>query len=526
MKSFAKIAGGLGLLLLFSSPLTLLVTSGSWAAAGAKALVGVALIGLWAAVAPRRGAIKPPAGSAMGAAARSGFYLTSSVLLGAVLLGLLFAVNFIAARREKTWDLTNKKIYSLAPQTVGTLKGLKEPVEAIAFLPGKNPAYDAVEGLLRQYAAQSDKFTYRFKDPERARELTERYKLKEGQTTVVLTQGKAHTTLNLLSEQEITNALIKLTSGAEQKVYFTVGHGEWPLEPQASVLGALPGAEEQAISEFQRNLVQDGYETLKLSLLDAAEVPKDAALVIVAGAKGTFLEAEVAGLERYLEQGGRLVIFLEQTRATGLEPLLAKYGVGVGNGLVVEPKSKNPLVAVTDRFSDHESVRLLKSMNLVIRMPLTRGLLILKEGLAPGASAEVVLTSLPSAWEELKPAEEMEQDPGERVGPLPMIVASTRQTKGAEGKRYDEARLMVYGSSQMLLDANYGDEANRNLIMNGVGWGSAQVSRITIRPPDRDISTIDIDDALMAKLRFIAIDLAPLALVGVGLAIWLSRRNG
>jgi ABC-type uncharacterized transport system len=504
MKSFAKIAGGLGLLLVLSSPLTYFLTSGSALTTGIKAGLGAVLIGLWAAFAPQRGAVKPAPTGAMGAGARSGFYFTSSVLLGAVLLGLLFAVNFIAARREKTWDLTAKKIYSLAPQTVSTLKGLKDPVEAIAFLPGKNPAYDAVEALLRQYAAQTDKFTYRFKDPERARELTEQYKLKEGQTTVVLTQGPAHTTLNLLSEQEITNALIKLTSGAEQKVYFTVGHGEWPLEPQAAVAGALPGAEDQAISE----------------------VPKDAALVIVAGAQGTFLEAEAESLSRYLEQGGRLLVFLEQTRTTGLEAVLAKYGVGVGNGLVVEPKSKNPLVAVTDRFSDHDSVRLLKSMSLVVRMPLTRALVLLKEGLAAGASPEVVLTSLPSAWEELKPAEEMEQDPGERVGPLPMILASTRQTKGATDKRYDEARVLVYGSSQMLLDANYGDEANRNLIMNGVGWASAQVARITIRPPDRDISTLDIDDALMGKLRFIAMDLIPLCLVGFGLAIWLSRRNG
>jgi hypothetical protein len=61
--------------------------------------------------------------------------------------------------------------------------------------------------------------------------------------------------------------------------------------------------------------------------------------------------------------------------------------------------------------------------------------------------------------------------------------------------------------------------------MNAIAWATAQVQKITIRPPDRDISTLDLDPRMMAKIRFVATDLLPLSLLALGLAIWLARRN-
>ena len=48
---------------------------------------------------------------------------------------------------------------------------------------------------------------------------------------------------------------------------------------------------------------------------------------------------------------------------------------------------------------------------------------------------------------------------------------------------------------------------------------------MTIRPPDRDISTIDLDADMLSRIRLVATDLLPLTWLVVGLAIWLTRRN-
>jgi len=105
------------------------------------------------------------------------------------------------------------------------------------------------------------------------------------------------------------------------------------------------------------------------------------------------------------------------------------------------------------------------------------------------------------------------------------VTASTRNTSGAQNKRFDEARLVVVGDSELLLDSNWGHEGNRNLVMNALGWTTAQVDKITIRPPDRATSTLQLDAELLSRIRFISADVLPLSLLGLGLAIWLSRRN-
>ena len=136
----------------------------------------------------------------------------------------------------------------------------------------------------------------------------------------------------------------------------------------------------------------------------------------------------------------------------------------------------------------------------------------------------VVLTS-PFAWEELTPDANPSASSGEKTGQIPLVVASTRSVQSAENKRFDEARLAVFGASQILVDANWGHDPNRNLVMNAFAWATTQVNKITIRPPDRDISTVEIDDRLMSRIRFVATDLAPISLLAVGLAVWLSRRS-
>ncbi|HEX4803144.1 MAG TPA: Gldg family protein, partial [Myxococcaceae bacterium] len=215
-----KILGGVGLVLLLSSPYTLFITTGSPWLSALKALGGVALIGVYFAT--------NYAQIGQFASRRSSFFIASTALMAIVAIAGLAAVNYVAAKKNKSWDLTSKKIYTLAPQTVSTLHGLKDKVRAIGFVQTSHPAYESLHELFDRYRREApEKFDYVFKDPRKNPDLAAKYQLKEGQTTVVLTRGEgpqeSHTALNVVSEQELTNALIKINSVGEQKVYFVVG---------------------------------------------------------------------------------------------------------------------------------------------------------------------------------------------------------------------------------------------------------------------------------------------------------------
>jgi hypothetical protein len=222
--TLGKILGGNGLLLLFPfTPWAYFTVSP--AVAGGVALIGLALIAAYFVT--NYGQI------GQFASRRSTFFIVSSAALGVAALIALTAVNYIAAKKNKTWDLTQNKIFTLAPQTQSTLAGLKEKVTAIAFLPADHPYLEFVQTLLKRYQSQApDKFDYVFKDPRKEPKLAAQYQLKQAETTVVLTRGQGdqapHTSVNVISEQDLTNALIKLNGVGEQKVYFVVGHGEWP----------------------------------------------------------------------------------------------------------------------------------------------------------------------------------------------------------------------------------------------------------------------------------------------------------
>ena len=524
MRTVGKILGALGLVLLLTSPFTYFFVTGQGLISASKAALGVALIGVFFLTNWRQ--------LGQFATGRSTFFFVSSVAMGVLLLGSLTAVNFIAAKRDKTWDLTKKQIHSLSPQTTSTLSGLKEKVKAVAFIAAESPAYGVWEELFKRYRSQApEQFDYTFKDPRKNPDLAGKYQVKEGQLTVVVTRGEgdkeSHAAVPAPTEQELTQALLKLNQVGEQKVYLTSGHGEWPVEPKS----ASPEAAAESLSDLKRSLIQEGYAPEVLSLVGKEEVPRDAALVIVAGPRTPFGAPEVKALRKYLDEGGRLLYFTEPNTDAGedMAKLLADYGFALDPGTLVDDRvfNRTPyfLVSAPPFYKDHELTRPLTERQLNLMFLTARGITVRSEGTLPGVKAEPVITTSPFAWEESLPNDDPQRSPGERTGNIPLVAASTRSTASAQNKRFDEARVVVFGDSETLVNAGIRFEANRNLVLNALGWGSNQVSKITLRPPDRDISSLDMDEKLMGKIRFVATDLFPLSLLGVGLAIWFTRRS-
>lgn len=518
--NLGKILGAFGLLLLLSSPFTLFVTSGSLLATAIKAVGGLLLLGAYFATNFKQ--------FGQFASRKSSFFFATTALTALVVLGGLVAVNYIAFKKNQRWDLTKEKIHTLAPQTTATLAGLKEKVRAIGFIPATHPAYSLLEELFQRYhAAAPERFEYAFKDPRRSPDLAAKYQLKAGQATVVLVRGEgageSHTTLNTLSELELTNALVRINAVGTQKVYFITGHGEWPLQKdQASPKD--PGA---SLSELVRQLHQEGYSAEPLNLAGRKEIPRDAALTVIAGARVEYTEPEQEVLARYLASGGRLLYFPDAGLEDGLGPVLAEYGVQVDNGVAADAQfnSGNPYVILSPFYGNHAITQPLRQRGLNVEFLTPRSLSALRGGVAKGVKAEPVVMTSQYGWVETTPDENAAPSNGEKTGQLTLVVAATRDTKEAADKRFDEARLVVVGESELLLDPNWGHEPNRNLVMNALGWASNQVEKVTFRPPDRETSTLELDEAAMHDIRFVSTDLLPLSLLGMGLAIWLSRRN-
>ncbi|HEY1098053.1 MAG TPA: hypothetical protein VGF99_03955, partial [Myxococcota bacterium] len=96
-------------------------------------------------------------------------------------------------------------------------------------------------------------------------------------------------------DQEVRTRLGKLTRDA-QTVYFTVGHGERPVD-ESDKTGRV------AAKNFKKLLDATNAKTKKLGIADGStsKVPDDAALVVVLGPQQPFMAEEAAALAAYVQ---------------------------------------------------------------------------------------------------------------------------------------------------------------------------------------------------------------------------------
>src|SRR5690348_365856 len=105
LRTLGKILGALGLVSLLSAPYSYFLTTGSVWIAGGKVVLGALLLGAYFATNLRE--------FNQFASRKSTFYLVSSIAMLAVVLVALVGVNYITAKKNKSWDLTTKKIFTL-----------------------------------------------------------------------------------------------------------------------------------------------------------------------------------------------------------------------------------------------------------------------------------------------------------------------------------------------------------------------------------------------------------------------------
>ncbi len=97
------------------------------------------------------------------------------------------------------------------------------------------------------------------------------------------------------SEQDITNALIKVTRDRKKTVCFAEGEGERDIEDSG----------ERGCSGAKGALTKSQYETKKVVLLREKKVPADCTVFVVAGPGNDLLPAAIDAIRSYVKAGGK-----------------------------------------------------------------------------------------------------------------------------------------------------------------------------------------------------------------------------
>jgi ABC-type uncharacterized transport system involved in gliding motility auxiliary subunit len=465
-----------------------------------------------------------------GREARFGSLAVASI---AVVLAILVGINYLASRRNKRWDLTAGKQFTLSDQTKKVLEGLERPVVARVFDRSEN--FDRFRARLDEYRYHSDKISVEYVDVEREPLLANRYQVQVLGTVVFEYDGRTERVTSD-GEQELTNGLIKVVQGRQNKVYFVQGHGEKSSD----------GSDRDGYSTIASSLASDNFAHDKLVLAQQKEVPADATVLIVAGPTSDFLEPEIEMLQAYMAKGGKIFVLFDppaRPDSPELKNLIAfikQWGINPGTNVVVDASGvgqmlgTGPEVPIAAKYNPHP---ITDRFNLLTAYSLARSVTADPAGANNRFAQNLVETSA-SSWAEMDIKELMtsgrvqrDTEKGDLAGPVSLGAAVSAAAGGGAPPAPDapdapkpESRMVVMGDSDFASNRWLGIAGNRDLFLNTVNWLAQQENLIAIRAKDPQDRRITMSADQDRRIFWITVFGIPGLLLLAGLHTWWRRR--
>jgi ABC-type uncharacterized transport system involved in gliding motility auxiliary subunit len=465
------------------------------------------------------------------------FSALTSVSVIAVLV-ILVGLNWLVERRDKRWDLTATKTNSLSDQTLKVLAGLKAPVKVTVV--DQPTSFQRFRDSLSNYEFATKNISVEYLDPDRnPGRVKEMGVVNYG--TVVFEQGGRRERVMSDREQELTNTLIKVTTGKEAKAYFVQGHGEKDSS----------GADRNGYSSALDVLKRDNYSVGTVALAQSPEVPADASVLIIAGPTSDYLPAEVDAVRKYVRKGGKALILLDPVMGTTMRPvpnlegLLKEWGISMGHDVVLDVSgiSQDATIPVITAYPDHP---ITKDFHTFTAFPLSQSVKGLADmNLPPSANYQDLLKSSERSWSEsdIKSLSSggkvsLDEKAGDHKGPItigltlamdapdaPAVAAPAAEGgKPGEAPKKPQMRVVVLGDSDFATNAVAGVPGNSDLFVNINNWLTQQEDLISIHPRAEDDRRISMSPDQQRGVFWLSMLFIPGLILGSGVYTWWQRR--
>lgn len=438
----------------------------------------------------------------------------NSFLMIILFTGILIIVNFLASRHSIRWDLSENQNFTLAPQTHRVLRGLSHDVKITVFTREKDPGYQVFKERLESYRQASTKLSVEFIDPEKQPKIAQNYGIFRTDTAIFESNGQT-IRITSPSEVELTGALIRITKDAKKRIVFVEGHSELNVEDK----------DRNGLSTAKEALIRQGYEVGTLSLLKESAVPDKTSVLILAGPRRAVMKDEQDRIQAYVEKGGHLLVLADPDTQTGLESLLAHWGLGLGSGVLVDLQDRlaqGDLTALLVRtFTEHEITQDLTS---AVLLPLSRHVTFDEQVGKDWDFVPLARTS-PNSWAEMNmQGRVVSLNEKEDVkGPLPMAAALTPKKAPEEGT--PRPAIVVIGNSTFVSNAFFNFPGNSDFFLHTAGWLAEERDLISIAPKEPALHPFTPNPTQERALIYIQVVFLPFVTLLTGIIVWRKRRR-
>ncbi len=452
-------------------------------------------------------------------------------ILGVISIAVF--VNVIVVQRfDKRVDLTELRFNSLSEQTMQILKKLDKKVQVIAFFKDTHPQMPQAKHWLELYQHETKFITVSFKDPDIENTLAEKYNIERDGTTI-FDDEKRQEKVTVVDEQKFTSALLKIIQNKTKNVYFLEGHGEHDINDLSNM----------GYSDVKEELENQNYAVFSHSFLTQSDIPGDCELLVIAGPKNGLSPNEIRLIEKYLAQNGKLLLLLNPSSSAqdinkGLVQLMKKWGVAVGNDLVIDVhKDRYDVLqgpsAPVPGFVIHD---ITKVMRYPLSFPYTRSVTPIEDRKADLSVKSIAETISPVgfSWGETQRKQDgtfgnYVYNPGvDTPGPVSIAVAVEKKINESTetGTGSSLTRIVVFGDSDFAAKFFFGPPS-RDLFLATVNWLTEEEDLIAIRPIDPSKQVLRrMTDQDAGLVRITSVFLIPLIVFIAGIVVWWLRREG
>ena len=481
---------------------------------------------------------------------KRGRYGINSALMILVFLGIVLLANYLGFLKHKRFDVTSSGKFTLAPQTINTLKNLKAPVEALAFFPELSNFQgerERVRYLLEEYRFFNKDFSFRFVDPETKPAIARKYHVRQN-GTIVFISGEKQKPIVQVTEQVFTGALLEVMGIKSKKIYFLSGHGEKDPNNQ--------GAKGYSLVKF--GLIRDLYQVKNLNLIQSKDVPADCAVLVIAGAVNALPHEERDAIRRFLRNYGKLLLLTDPEPPIEIQQILSDWGIKINEGRVLDgkayavPDKRTPAVyrdnyppiiitreLETTYFPEATTIDLTRELKRVVKAakvgkekqpewPLTaiqhKNMVVFPALLTTNISW-LEKTSDAKTDESGAPIEVENREEGPLVIGTMLLASSNLIGEKATTEAGDKlTRIIAIGDSDFATNTHVRNGGNGDLFLNSISWLAEEEQLIDIRPKQYSFRRLVISQNANRFIRFSSLGLLPMLVLILGGAIWWKNR--
>lgn len=435
--------------------------------------------------------------------------LTITVLV-LVVLGL---INFLGYEHKKRVDVTTEKLYTLSDESRKTAANLKKDVDIIRFARTPDTTF---KDLADEYVNAGSHVHYREVDPQEKPEVARQYDVKH-MNDVVVSSGSHNETLTGTGEQDITNAIIKVTRDTVKTICFIEGHSE----------KSLASGEGEGMNGDDKALKSEGYQTKTVNLVSSGEVPNDCSVLVDAGPKQALFPQEAGFVSKYLDNGGRVLLLLDPETDPKVDSVLDAWNISLGSNVVIDASGvgrlfgTGPAVPLVVDYGPSPIVQ--NFTGTMTFFNLARTVSIKDKGKSDPEATELLKTSARSFTVPNLKTNEVRYDPAkDQAGPLSLGVAAERKTGTESGSK--DARLVVIGNSAFATNQWAGLQRNGDLFVNTINWLAQDEDLISVRPKNPTNRRVILTETQQRELVLASLFFLPGLVLISGAVIWFKRR--